>query len=467
MLRRNTNYIIFSFVADLLCIITAVFLAEYFRLSLPFGIPITNEPWLNIVLLEAIILYPFVFLVLSLYDTERTFRAVDEFQIITVGSFVAALAMAGLVYFTARDVSRLLLIYFYIIHFFMLISWRSLVHVIRKGQIEMGRDQRKVLLVGGGDAAQQALQKLKELSWAGIQLRGYLTDGDPLPSKNNGLQLLGSLKDAEHIVQKLDINDVLIALPGESYNKLQELVTCLMDKPCNLWVVQDYFSILIYGSHVENLGGVPMISLKAPALTGHQRLIKRIFDLFFGTILIILFLIPMTIISILIKLDSPGPAIFKQYRVGENGRLFWMYKFRTMFPNAEEIFPQVIRYDKDGKIVHKARNDPRVTRIGAFLRRSSMDELPQFFNVLKGEMSIVGPRPELPVLVEKYESWQRKRFAVPQGITGWWQVNGRSERMMHIHTQDDLYYIQNYSILLDLQILLKTVWVVLKGQGAF
>ena len=123
--------------------------------------------------------------------------------------------------------------------------------------------------------------------------------------------------------------------------------------------------------------------------------------------------------------------------------------------------------DENGQLIYKRRDDPRVTRVGKFLRHTSMDELPQLFNVLKGEMTLVGPRPEMPYLVDKYDLWQRKRFAVPQGLTGWWQIHGRSDRPMHLNTEDDLYYVQNYSLWLDLQILLKTVWVVIKGKGAF
>ena len=138
-----------------------------------------------------------------------------------------------------------------------------------------------------------------------------------------------------------------------------------------------------------------------------------------------------------------------------------------MVVNAEQLAPAVAREDDHGVLVHKAPGDPRITRVGRFIRRMSVDELPQLFNVLRGEMSLVGPRPELPRLVERYETWQRRRFAVPPGMTGWWQVNGRSDRLMHLHTEDDLYYIQNYSPLLDLQILWRTVGVVLRGRGAF
>jgi len=160
-------------------------------------------------------------------------------------------------------------------------------------------------------------------------------------------------------------------------------------------------------------------------------------------------------------------VLFRQERVGEDGRHFHMYKFRSMVRNAEKRSDELIRRDEDGRLVYKRRNDPRATRIGKILRRTSLDELPQLFNVLKGEMSLVGPRPEMPWVVEEYEPWQYQRLAVPQGITGWWQVNGRSDKPMHLHTDEDLYYIKHYSLLLDVFILWKTIGAVLKRKGAF
>jgi lipopolysaccharide/colanic/teichoic acid biosynthesis glycosyltransferase len=178
-------------------------------------------------------------------------------------------------------------------------------------------------------------------------------------------------------------------------------------------------------------------------------------------------LIFMGTIALAIWLESGRPVLFRQQRVGENGQLFEMLKFRTMVPNAEEMRYLVERTDKEGRLIHKVPNDPRITRFGHYLRLTSLDELPQIFNILKGNMSLVGPRPELPYLVEKYETWQRKRFAVPPGLTGWWQINGRSDKPMHLNTEDDLYYVQNYSLLLDIQILFRTIGVVLRGRGAF
>jgi exopolysaccharide biosynthesis polyprenyl glycosylphosphotransferase len=209
------------------------------------------------------------------------------------------------------------------------------------------------------------------------------------------------------------------------------------------------------------------MGLKEPVINGFDRVVKRIFDLVIATATLLLLWPVMLIIAIAIKLDSPGPAILKQERVGENGRIFTVYKFRSMVQDADKMLNDVIQRTDDGAIIHKRPDDPRITRVGRFIRRTSLDELPQLFNVVKGDMSMVGPRPELPFIVENYESWQHKRFAVQPGITGWWQINGRSDKPMHMHTEDDLYYISHYSPLLDLQILFKTVGVVLRGKGAY
>jgi exopolysaccharide biosynthesis polyprenyl glycosylphosphotransferase len=467
MFRRNTNFIIISFISDLICIILALLLANLLRFNLPFGRPINTVPNFNILIIEAVIIYPIIFLLFSIYDPERTYHAVDEYQLLSIASFIAALTLAGLVYFTARDISRLTLLYYYGLHFALITSWRAIVRLLRRRSGGRRRNLKRILLIGGGEAARITLERLEELEWAGIHLVGYLTNSDLIPMNDNSIPYLGELSDIDLVLEKEEVDDILVALPAEEYKQVFELVTQLHDKPSNIWVVPDYFSLLIYGGHVDDLGGVPMISLKSPTLTGYERLVKRAFDLLVGGIIQILILPLMGLIALAIRLDSPGPVIYKQLRVGEGGRMFWMYKFRTMVQDADERLSEVISYDDVGRILHKQRNDPRVTRFGKLLRKISLDELPQFYNVLKGDMSLVGPRPELPLLVEKYEPWQRVRFAVPQGITGWWQVNGRSDKPMHLNTEDDLYYVHNYSLILDLEIIVKTAMVVLRGKGAF
>jgi lipopolysaccharide/colanic/teichoic acid biosynthesis glycosyltransferase len=183
---------------------------------------------------------------------------------------------------------------------------------------------------------------------------------------------------------------------------------------------------------------------------------------------VLLFFMPVMIaVALAIKLEDGGPVFYRAERVGENGRIFKMLKFRSMIVDADKLQHLVSHVDDNGNVVYKTAQDPRVTRTGRLIRRASIDELPQLINVLKADMSLVGPRPELPWLVDDYEPWQRKRFAVPQGITGWWQINGRSDNPMYMHTDQDLYYIQHYSWWLDIFILWRTVSVVLRGKGAY
>jgi exopolysaccharide biosynthesis polyprenyl glycosylphosphotransferase len=249
--------------------------------------------------------------------------------------------------------------------------------------------------------------------------------------------------------------------------KANRLVTELHNLPIKVWLIPDYFHLALHKAVVEEFAGIPMLDLRAPALNDAQRMVKRAFDLALVIFCLPIALLVMVLIAFGILLESGRPVLFRQQRVGENGRLFEMLKFRTMVPEAENLRHLVERVDPQGIVIHKVPNDPRVTRLGHLLRQTSLDELPQIFNILRGDMSVVGPRPELPYLVEKYENWQRKRFAVPPGLTGWWQVQGRSDRPMHLHTEDDLYYVQNYSLMLDIQILFRTIGVVLRGRGAF
>jgi len=279
--------------------------------------------------------------------------------------------------------------------------------------------------------------------------------------------LLGKFKDTRKIIQESGITDVVIALPYSIYQRMNEVVSLTSDLPVKVWVALGFFDLALYKTDIEDFAGVPMLDLRAPALSEYQRLVKRAFDLFFGGLALLPALPIIALISLAIWIFEGRPVFFVQKRVGENGRIFEIYKFRTMVKNADQIKRAVERSDAGGNIIHKRADDPRVTAIGRFLRRFSLDEIPQLINVVRGTMSLVGPRPELPYLVEKYQAWQRKRFAVQPGLTGWWQINGRSERLMHLHTEDDLYYINNYTLWLDIQILIRTIWTVILGKGAY
>jgi exopolysaccharide biosynthesis polyprenyl glycosylphosphotransferase len=231
----------------------------------------------------------------------------------------------------------------------------------------------------------------------------------------------------------------------------------LEESRANVRILPDVFEMAAMKARVEDFYGLPLISIREPSITPVQARVKRGFDLVLSAILLMVLSPLMLLVALWVRLDSPGPVLIHQRRVGAGGMPFFMHKFRTMYWRPEG--PEAA--------VPKQPDDPRVTRAGRFLRRTSLDELPQLWNVLRGEMSLVGPRPELPAIVDLYEPWQRKRFLVPPGMTGWWQVNGRAERSMHLNTEIDLYYVQNYSILLDLQILLRTLGAVIRGRGAY
>lgn len=471
MLKRfSANFAVFSLVLDLVLTLQALYISALIRPSLSnweWARQLSSSPDTLVpppLYLAVGLIWLAVFLVLSVYDPQRTYKIVDEFQNLFVAVLLAVLVFAGFLYLSYRDISRWLFITFAVLDLLSLLAWRVLARFffrLTNGQAY----PRRVLIIGAGKVGQQIARMVREHAWTGLRLVGYLDDDSR--KRENGLSVLGSVDDVRQVVAREKIDDVVVALPRRAYGRVNQLVVALHDLPVYVRVVPDYFSLALFRATVDDFGGLPMINLRDPALNDVQRLFKRLFDLTVGSILTLLALPVMGLVALAIRLDSPGPTIFCQQRVGENGRLFAMYKFRSMVVGAEKMQAQINDLDEDGNIIHKQQNDPRVTHVGHFIRRFSLDELPQLFNVLKGDISLVGPRPELPWLVEKYEHWQRKRFTVPQGITGWWQVNGRSDKLMHLHTEDDLFYIQHYSLLLDLLILWKTALVVVKGRGAY
>lgn len=470
MFRRfSVNFALFSIALDAVIVFGALLSARSLRPWLgqfkwfePLGPPI-HLPVAIYIFFP--ILWVSIFMLFSVYDGRRNLRITTELTSITLGTLLASMALAGTLYLTYRDLSRVIFVTFVVLAYLAMLSWRILARIGFRLKAEQPATQRRVLIIGAGPVGQEMQTKLQTTPWLGLQFVGYLDD-DPQKRLQNQ-SILGKLSDARRVIHDHHIQDVVIALPPRAYDRVSQLVSDLHDQPVKVWIIPDYFHLALHKAEIEEFAEMPMLDLRAPALSDYERLVKRAFDLTLAFILLPLVLPLMGLIALLIKLDNPGPAIFIQKRVGENGQLFEMYKFRTMVTNAEALRHLVETTDENGNFIHKTENDPRVTRIGRILRKTSLDELPQLFNVIKGEMSIVGPRPELPYLVERYQPWQRKRFAVPQGITGWWQVNGRSDKPMHLHTEDDLYYVQHYSLWLDIYILFKTAWVVLRGKGAY
>jgi exopolysaccharide biosynthesis polyprenyl glycosylphosphotransferase len=470
MLRRfSVNFAIFSIVLDmafsLLAFLVAVAVRPYLD-WLPYIIPGSSyRAFIHPILYLVVpVLWAMTFITSSVYDPKRLYKTADELQNVLISSAIASLIFAGVLYLFVRDFSRWLFVIFIIFNLVFLMSWRLFVRFAIKFR-QAPIKKRTVLIVGAGKVGQRVGKMICDYDWAGLTLVGYLDD--KLNEQKNELTVLGSLDDIRHIVAENKIDDVVIALPQRIYGKINHLILTLHDLPVHVRIVPDYFSLALYRASVEDFSGIPMINLRDPALNDVQRLVKRIFDLTFGGAVTFFALPIILVIGIVIRLNSEGPVFFRQKRIGENGRSFDMYKFRTMFTGAEKFEYKVKGGNGSGDVLDKRPDDPRVTKVGRLLRRTSLDELPQLFNVLKGDMSLVGPRPELPWMVTQYEPWQHKRFAVPQGMTGWWQVNGRSNTSYEERVTLDMAYIESWSVWQDVKILIKTVPAVFRGHGAY
>lgn len=470
MLRRfSVNFALFSVVLDAAIVAFSLYLSSALR-------PLLNAiDWIAPIPVGLVVPTPLYFLFpacwvgiqasFALYDGRRHVRAADEFAVLSLASLLAGVALAGILYFSFRNVSRAQYVLFVAGAYAGLAAWRALARAVFRLRTErLPELARRILIVGTGPIGKMVEARLRERPELRLSLAGFVDEG---PAQSVEQALLGRISDIRAVVEAQRVTDVIIALPPHFYDQVRAAASALNEVAVRVWIALGFFDLALYRTATEDFAGLPLLDLRASALDDYERTMKRAFDIVVASLATIATAPVLVISAALIWLQDGPPVLFLQKRVGENGKLFDMYKLRTMVRNAESLRTSVERRDEAGNLIHKSKRDPRITPVGGFLRRLSIDELPQLFNVLRGEMSLVGPRPELPHLVQQYQPWQRQRFAVPPGITGWWQVTGRSDKVMHLHTEDDLYYLQNYSIWLDLQIIMRTAWVVVLGKGAY
>jgi exopolysaccharide biosynthesis polyprenyl glycosylphosphotransferase len=450
---------------DVVLTLCCLYVASSARLRLDFGNALGRNqaqlPWQIYLAVGAI--WMVVFLLLTPQRAIFWRGLVEALGRLLAAVALSSLTFAGLLYLSFREVSRLQFLYFATGDFLILL----VLHVIVRSYIHYRSQnglQQRLLVVGTTPAGQQLVREFARHPWTGLRVVGYTGD-EPLVDEQ--APFLGPIETTPRLISEYQVDEVVFAMPPQQRDRVVRLSFQLQQYPVMLHMAPDVFDLAFARTPVQILGGVPVISLRESALTEPQRALKRIFDLSASGLLLALFAPLLGLIALAIKIESPGPVFFFQERIGQHGQRFRMIKFRSMYQEAEQRWHEVARRDADGRLLHKSSDDPRVTRVGRKLRRTSLDELPQLINVLCGEMSLVGPRPEVPYVAAEYEPWQWQRFRVPPGMTGWWQINGRSDRPMHLNTEDDLYYIQNYSFWLDLRILFKTIVVVLRGHGAY
>lgn len=451
---------------DVVATLCSLALVEQLRPYMPGRIIMAGEAIPNPVLYPAVaLLWHAVFAVTGAYDQKGIPGLSHQIRRLMYSYALAVLLLAGFLFFSFRDVSRLLVIYFAVLNFALLLAGRfAMIHRLKAigGALQGG----SVLIVGASENGQFLARNLVNDHRDGIKVIGFLDDQPPTAS-DLPAPLVGALADLERIVQERAVDSVVIALTEHCSGELDNLVFRLDGLPVRVYVVPDLSRLSLVSTEIDTIGNLVVIGIREPVIKGHRRVAKRILDLALSSITLAFAWPIMAAIAVAVKLDSPGPTMYVARRTGENGRLFDMYKFRTMVVDADKLQDVATTADEEGRPVYKIQDDPRITRVGRFLRRTSLDELPQLINVFKGEMSLVGPRPEQPFITKTYDHWQWQRLSVPPGVTGLWQISGRSDLPMHLNTQYDIFYVRNYSTLLDLKILLKTINVVLNGKGAY
>lgn len=472
--RLNANYMALLFILDLLLVQLALEAAMALRYNQPVFAILSVWPQPEVQRLRLLLHLTFsvlsvIFLVgNSVYNGRKVMRWIEELQRVIVATTLTSLSVTGLLYLINLDLPRLGFFYFYLILTALLIGYRWTLrawHWLNKHNPDI---ETRVLIVGADQRGEDVVNKLRRQHWPGVSVIGFVGGEAELGNNTlSDLPILGAIGDTQRIVGEYKVDEVIIALPLHEHEQLVDLVAQLYEQPIKVRVVPDLFDLAFHNATIESTGGILLIGLRDSAIDGVQRLLKRLMDIAISVAALLILSPLFLLVSLAIKLEDGGLVLYKAQRVGENGKLFLMWKFRSMVVDAEALHYGIITKDAEGNIIHKHRSDPRITRIGRMIRRTSIDELPQLVNVLRGDMSLVGPRPELPWMVSRYQLWQRKRFAVPQGMTGWWQINGRSDQPMHLNTEQDLYYIQNYSLWLDLQILWRTIGAVFSRKGAY
>jgi Undecaprenyl-phosphate glucose phosphotransferase len=469
MVRRyNRLLVAFYVITDALLAMWAFVFAYGIRFESGL-IPVTKgypplSNYVNVLPFVAI-LTPLAFQLQGIYRLRRGRSRVDDFFAVLVGSILAVVfGVVSTLYVQAYyvseatkasgayEVSQLVWALFFGLNVLFTYSSREGIRWLLERRWRAGIGLKRVLIAGSGDLGRMVADRILQHRELGYQVVGFVDDraaGDHIGYR--GLPLLGTLEDVMDVSRRERVDHLYVALPLEEHSKLLDLVEATSREFIDIKVVPDLLQFIALRARLEDLDGLPVINLNDVPLQGFNSWLKRVIDIMLSSVALALLAAPMAIIALLVKWTSPGPVFYRQERMGLDGKGFNVYKFRSMFHGAEE---------GSGPIWAR-EDDPRATSLGRWLRRFDLDELPQFWNVLRGDMSIVGPRPERPFFVEQFKHripQYMLRHKVKAGITGWAQVNGwRGNTSLEKRIEYDLYYIENWSVTLDLKIMWLTV----------
>ena len=465
--RYNRLLVAFHVVSDAMLAALAFVLAYVLRFESGLPVPKGSPPFDRYIKVLPLVagLVVFAYYLQSLYRLRRGRSRVDDFFAVFVGSIIAVvLGMWSTLYFQAYyvsdalkqvgalEVSQLVWAMFLALNVALTFSSRELVRQALERRWRAGIGLKRVLIAGVGELGRLVADRILEHRDLGLKIIGFVDDragGDHLGYR--GLPLVGTLAEAGEIIQRERIDQLYVALPLDEHTKVVRVVEDASREGLDIKVVPDLLQFIAIRARLEELDGVPIINIHDVPLQGLNSAIKRTVDLAISAVALLVLAIPLGIVALLIKLTSPGPVFYHQERMGLDGRAFTVYKFRSMFIDAERETGPVWADD----------DDPRCTPLGRILRRFDVDELPQIWNVFKGDMSLVGPRPERPYFVKQFKQQYPQymlRHKVRAGITGWAQVNGwRGNTSLEKRIEYDLYYIGNWSLRLDLKIMWLTL----------
>ena len=404
----------------------------------------------------------------GVYHAQRGASWLDRTLTIFNGTLVAHAAMI-VVFFYLRPYSYSRLMFAFSLGFIVLVlSAFRLVLGTLMGQLrKRGMAVDRLLIIGAGERGRALMRTIVARPDLGYHVVGFLDDEPSRLVSIGRFPPLGTTAQLAQVLCQHKPDEVVVALPGDRHGQVLAILDECERQGARVKVVPDLYEMSLSRVAVDDINGIPLIGVRDVSISGWNFALKRAIDMALGLLGVALLSPIFALIALLIKLDSPGPVFFKQVRIGRGGKPFVCYKFRSMRDGADAELEGLTGFNEATGPLFKMKNDPRLTRMGRFFRRTSLDEFPQLINVLRGEMSLVGPRPPLPREVDQYEEWHRKRLEVAPGMSGLWQVSGRSLLTFDEMVMLDLFYIENWSLGLDLEIMLRTVPAVLLADGAY